>query len=212
MSILFISSKGGNCTTVTAAAYALHAAHSGTPTLLIDLCGDVPAVIGMPDPTSIGINEWLSEKSIANAESLVQSGTSLTDQLTVIHRGSHTVEGSPRWNEFAAAIRDLPYNVIVDAGTTYVPDFVRASFSAVPLVTRACYLSLRRATQLPRPTHVVVIKEEARALTVTDVSNVLGVPVMAEIPYESAISRAVDAGLLSARSEQLFARHLHDPT
>lgn len=197
---------------MTAAAYALHSAHTGTATLLIDLCGDIPATIGMPEPTSTGINEWLSEKSITDAESLVHSATSLTDHLSVLHRGSQFVEGSPRWDEFSAAIRALPYNVIVDAGTTYVPDFVRASFSAVPLVTRACYLSLRRATQLPRPTHVVVIKEEARALTVSDVSNVLGVPVMAEIPYEPAISRAVDAGLLASRYEQLFARHLHEPT
>jgi hypothetical protein len=51
---------------------------------------------------------------------------------------------------------------------------------------------------------VFVVKEENRALTVKDVGNVLGVPVAAEIPYEAAISRAVDAGLLPARVEQLF--------
>jgi hypothetical protein len=42
---------------------------------------------------------------------------------------------------------------------------------------------------------------------VKDVGNVLGVPVAAEIPYEAAISRAVDAGLLTARAEQLFGAH-----
>jgi hypothetical protein len=55
---------------------------------------------------------------------------------------------------------------------------------------------------------VFVIKEENRALTVKDVGNVLGVPVAAEIPYEAAISRAVDAGLLTARAEQLFGKFL----
>jgi hypothetical protein len=74
----------------------------------------------------------------------------------------------------------------------------------VSMVVKPCYLSLRRASRLPRPSNVFVVKEENRALTVKDVGNVLGVPVAAEIPYEAAISRAVDAGLLPARVEQLF--------
>ena len=47
MSTIFMSPKGGNCTTVTATAYALLLAASGIPTVLIDLCGDVPAAAGM---------------------------------------------------------------------------------------------------------------------------------------------------------------------
>jgi hypothetical protein len=75
---------------------------------------------------------------------------------------------------------------------------------SVSMVVKPCYLSLRRASRLPRPSNVFVIKEDNRALTVKDVGNVLSVPIAAEIPYEAAISRAVDAGLLPARVEQLF--------
>jgi septum formation inhibitor-activating ATPase MinD len=51
------------------------------------------------------------------------------------------------------------------------------------------------------------VREEGRALTVADVGNVLNVPVVAEIPHSPAIARAVDAGLLPVRVEQLFGTH-----
>lgn len=200
-----MSPKGGNCTTITTAAYALISANRGTNTVLFDLCGDVPAAIGMAEPSSPGINDWLSEFSEGDAESLVKMGTPLMNGLVVVHRGSRFVEGQPRWEELAEAIHALPHNVVIDAGTTFVPEEVRKAMDSVTMVTRACYLSLRRATHLPKPHNVIVIREEARALTINDVSNVLGVPRLAEIPYNPAISRAVDAGLLPSRCEQLFA-------
>jgi hypothetical protein len=45
MSTIFMSPKGGNCTTVTATAYALLLAASGIPTVLIDLCGDATGLV-----------------------------------------------------------------------------------------------------------------------------------------------------------------------
>jgi hypothetical protein len=208
MSTLFMSPKGGNCTTVTTAAFALTSALRGTPTVLFDLCGDAPAVLGLSEPSSPGINDWLNENGDGTAESLVKLGTPLHNGLVVVHRGARFVEGQPRWQQFAEAISSLPQNVIIDAGTTFVPEEVRTAVHTVTMVTRACYLSLRRATHLPKPHNVVVIKEESRALTVNDVSHVLGVPLRAEIPYNPAISRAVDAGLLPSRCEQLLSHLL----
>lgn len=205
MSTLFMSPKGGNCTTVTAAAFALIAASRAVNTVLFDLCGDIPATLGMVEPSSPGINDWLSEHSEGDAESLVKMGTPLLNGLVVVHRGSKFVEGQPRWQQLADAIRTLPHTSVIDAGITFVPDEVRQAVDTVTMVTRPCYLSLRRATHLPKPHNVIVIREEARALTVNDVSHVLGVPKFAEIPYNPAISRAVDAGLLTSRCEQLFA-------
>jgi len=56
MSTIFMSSKGGNCTTVTAAAFSVLSAQRNGKTLLIDLCGDVPAVLGLPESTGPGIS------------------------------------------------------------------------------------------------------------------------------------------------------------
>jgi hypothetical protein len=212
MSTIFMSSKGGNCTTVTATAFSLIAASRGLPTVLIDLCGDVPAVIGLPEPTTPGINDWLAEDSLLDAESLVKLGTPLSPGLVVVHRGARFVQGQPRWTDLATAISSLPMNIAIDAGTGYLPDELRNAGAEITMVVKPCYLSLRRATQLSRPTNCIVIREEGRALTVKDVGNVLGVPVVAEIPYEAAISRAVDAGLLSSRAEQLIGPYFTSTT
>ena len=207
-STIFISPKGGNCTTVTAAAHALLSAQRGTPTLFIDLCGDVPAVVGMVEPDTPGINDWLAESNTSDAESMVRLGTPYTDGLVVLHRGARFVDGAPRWSALAAAIAEIPHTVYIDAGTGFVPDGFLDAVGTVTMVTRPCYLSLKKATRMRKPHNVCVIREDGRALTVGDVGNVVGAPVAAVLPYEPAISRAVDAGLLASRVGQLFGRHI----
>lgn len=66
------------------------------------------------------------------------------------------------------------------------------------LVTRACYLALRRAVARndDRPDLVVLIPEPGRALQRTDVERSLGVTTI-EAPWDPAVQRAVDAGLLT---------------
>ena len=199
-----MSPKGGNCTTVTATAYALLMAARGTHTVLIDLCGDVPAAAGMAEPTTPGINDWLSESSTSDAQALVTLGTPFDNGLVIVHRGSSFVEGQPRWSDLANAITTLPMNIVIDAGTTFLPDELRRAVTHVTMVVKPCYLSLRRASRMQRPTQLFVVCEESRALTIKDVGHVLGMPVTCEIPYTSAISRAVDAGMLPSRAEQLF--------
>lgn len=208
MNVIFMSPKGGNCTTVTAAAHAVLTAATHGNTLLIDLCGDIAATLGLPEPTGPGVNDWLGEDRSADAEALVLLGTTVTENLLFVHRGSRFVAGEPRWTEFAAACSSLGARVVIDAGTSFVHPELRRSFDTVAMVTRPCYLSLRRATVLERPTGVYVMREPDRALTTNDVAHVLGVPVLAEVPHTAAISRAVDAGLLGSRAAQLFGDHL----
>jgi hypothetical protein len=208
MSTIFMSPKGGNCTTVTATAYALLMAAQGTNTVLIDLCGDVPAAAGMAEPTTPGVNDWLSESSLSDAQALVTLGTPFDNGLVVVHRGASFVEGQPRWSDLANAITTLPMNIVIDAGITFLPDELRRAVTNVTMVVKPCYLSLRRASRMQRPTQLFVVCEESRALTVKDVGHVLGMPVTCEIPYTASISRAVDAGMLPSRAEQLFGPYM----
>jgi CO dehydrogenase nickel-insertion accessory protein CooC1 len=208
MSTIFMSPKGGNGTTVTATAYALLMAAHGTHTVLIDLCGDVPAAAGMAEPTTPGVNDWLSESSLSDAQALVTLGTPFDNGLVVVHRGSSFVEGQPRWSDLANAITTLPMNIVIDAGITFLPEELRRAVTHVTMVVKPCYLSLRRASRMQRPTQLFVVCEESRALTVKDVGHVLGMPVTSEIPYTPAISRAVDAGMLPSRAEQLFGPYM----
>jgi len=88
--------------------------------------------------------------------------------------------------------------------------FVEAATNSL-LVTRPCFISLRRALSLPlRPTGVVLIEEAGRALGRRDVEDVLGVPVVATIEVDAAVARAVDAGLLAARLPSPLGRALRD--
>ena len=78
------------------------------------------------------------------------------------------------------------------------------------IVTRKCYLSLRAANaSRNRYDGVVVVDEAERALTISDVKHVLGLPVVAFVPYDSRISRSVDAGMLTSRAHQ-YAEYLKD--
>ena len=52
------------------------------------------------------------------------------------------------------------------------------------------------------------VAEPGRALGRRDVESVIGVPVVAEIPLDPAVARAVDAGLLSCRLPATIGRAL----
>ena len=76
-------------------------------------------------------------------------------------------------------------------------------------MTRACYLALRRAADPPlRPSGVVLVTEPGRALDRTDVEQVVGAPVRAEVAVDPAVARAVDAGLLASRLPRGLERAL----
>ena len=77
------------------------------------------------------------------------------------------------------------------------------------LVTRPCYLALRRTTDLPRrPDHIVLISEPFCALDATDIETITGAHVTATIPFDPAIARTIDAGLLAARLPRTMSRAL----
>jgi len=205
---LFHSSKGGNGTTLVTVACALAEVAQRPRAVLVDLCGDVPAMLGMAEPVGPGVNDWLAENSTADTDTLLHCGTTVADGLLVVHRGAEHVEGSPRWALLAATLATLPVPVFVDAGIRLIGDDMAQRARRTILVTKPCYLSLRRATMLRRPSHVVVVNEQGRALTSKDVESVLAAPVIATIPIDPAVSRAVDAGLFPARCTQLLGKHL----
>lgn len=80
-----------------------------------------------------------------------------------------------------------------------LPPFLDDTGASSLLVTRPCYLSLHRAAQSRRPDGIVLVDEPGRVLRPADVARALGVPVLAFVPWEAAVSRAVDAGLLAQR-------------
>ena len=95
----------------------------------------------------------------------------------------------------APALR--PYAVI-DGG---VNPAVGTEPSERYLVTRPCYLALRRATEtgVAGTQGVVLVVEPQRSLGQRDVEDVLGLPVVATMEITATTARCIDAGLIATR-------------
>jgi len=200
------SSKGGSGTTVVSAALALVLSQQ-RPTLLVDLAGDAPAALGMAEPSGPGVADWLASTT-ADAAALHRLAVPVTDTVRLLPRGSLPV-GEHRWPELAAALSEGDAMVVIDAGTGVPPTALFAAASHRLLVARPCYLGLRRAVASGvQPSGIVLVGEPGRALTARDVERALGAPVVAELAYDPAVARAVDAGLLAARLPRSLAHSL----
>jgi Flp pilus assembly CpaE family ATPase len=199
------SVKGGSGTTVVAAALGLLLADTSPHgAVLIDLAGDAPAALGVPEPPGPGVTDWLTASHAVDDAALDRIAVDAGRGLRLVARGGHA--GPPpreRVRALAEILATRSCNVVVDAGV--VPDhgpfspLVERADSSL-LVLRPCYLALRRAANHAlRPAGVVLVTEVGRALSRADVEAVLGVPVRASIPIDPGVARAVDAGLLAAR-------------
>lgn len=213
------SLKGGSGTTVVAAGLALVVARRGGRPLLIDLAGDLPAVLGV-EGAGPGITDWCSAADGPGPEALERLGVDVPGGTRLVALGTsgwHQAEA-----ERVAALADHLVQcddpLIVDAGdlgTSRVPDALldalvgRAARSI--FVTRACYLSLRRLpAQVRRPTEVALVVEPGRALGRLDVEAVVGSPVTMRIPLDPSIARAVDSGLLARRVPRSLLRGVRE--
>ncbi|MEJ7582797.1 MAG: hypothetical protein WKF43_01680 [Acidimicrobiales bacterium] len=123
-----------------------------------------------------------------------------------------TATSSARMEVLAGLLASDHRPVVADCGVLG-SDAVAAGLAAGAthslLVTRPCYLALRRVTGLPvRPSGVVLINEPGRALGRADVESVVGAPVRAEIGFDPTIARAVDSGVLAGRMPRQLDRAL----
>ena len=204
------SVKGGSGTTVVASTLALmRAAESQRGALLVDLAGDVPAVLGLAEPSGPGISDWFAHCDLGSRMTLQSIAIQATANLQIIARGSKQLDLDENFIDLCAALKTFDLPIIVDAGCGLPSPDLLAHASSSLLVTRPCYLSLRRAAQLSMsPTGIVLINEAGRALGKHDVEAVIGAPVIAEIIFDAAIARAVDAGLLASRIPTIMSKQL----
>jgi cellulose biosynthesis protein BcsQ len=207
------SVKGGSGTTVVAASLALLAASASHDALLVDLAGDAPAALGLPEPSGPGVREWMAASTEVEADALDHLTVAASPSLRLLpsgHAPLTDVAARARVELLGRTLRDRPEAVVVDLGVpnpALLPLVNRADTSL--LVLRACYLALRRAQAAPaRPTGIVLVNEPGRALGRREVEDVIGVKVLAEIDLDPTIARAVDAGLLASRLPRTLSRAL----
>ena len=207
------SAKGGAGTTVVAASLALLLARDAAAgVVLADLAGDAPAVLGLAEPASPGLAGWLAAGPRVPADALARIEVDAAPGLALLPRGDGDLRAdrADRAGVLAALLDRSPRPAVVDCGRLADPGRDAGTDAAVTtviehaqhslLVTRPCYIALRRASQSPlRPTGVVIVNEPGRVLSRADVHGVIGVPVVAQVELDPKVARLVDAGLLSGR-------------
>src|SRR5688572_18987795 len=182
------SAKGGSGTTVVAAALASLLARSSSGALLADLAGDVPAVLGLPEPDGPGLAQWLGAGPTVPADALGRLEVASSGGLAVLPCGGALPDAPGRGEVLAALLAADARPVVADCGCA--PTGARLAVAAGAgqslLVLRPCYLALRRAVASPlRPSGVVLIEEEGRAISRRDVEGALGIPVRAVVDRKS---------------------------
>lgn len=198
------AAKGGSGTTVVAATLALS---NPEPTLLVDLAGDLPAVLGIPDPASPGVYDWAASPAAADRLGVLALDVGPSTQL--LPSGARQAVDPVRWELLAGHLRADRRQVVLDAGTGDPPGALLRAADRAWLVTRPCYLSLRAAVrQVARPSGVVLVEEPGRALDAADVQSALAAPVVATLLVDPAVARAVDAGLVVSRLPAGYRRRL----
>ena len=217
MLISMWSLKGGQGTSVTAALAALRASHErGEPVRLVDLGRDQPAIFGVREVGDAGLGRWT--QSDLGTDALEREMEELAPNLSLLPNGSLTP--SPRRaGELIEWLKADNTTTVVDVGTLgrgqdegfadSLHHKIIAESDQSILVTRACYLALRRTVSLSvRPTGVVLVAEAGRALTRSDCERAIGTPVVASVAIDPDTARAVDAGMLRTRVPNQALRSL----
>lgn len=203
MLVVCWSPKGGSGTSVVTTGLALASMRRrpGSSTIIVDLAGDIPAMLSMGD-VSVGSSEWITQPASFELSDLLAECAA---GLSVLPRGMASLpeSRSGAWSRFAAALEGLSRNgatVVVDAGIGPVPDELARIAARIHLIVRPCYLALRRARLMGQTSHsVILVCEQNRVLTSSDVESVLGIPVTARVGVDSDIARRVDAGIIVQR-------------
>jgi len=205
MPILVTAAKGGSGATTIAAAIVLASAHAGATPTLVDLAGDAGAAFrsaGQPlaAPT---VDEWL--RASAPTERLDELAAATDPAILTWAVGERnppdTAAPPERWRDLLdwCARRELQTSapVVIDGGTNSTALLAAGctGHATTLLVTRRCYLGLRRATRQPPPDAVVIVDEPQRALTRRDVERSVGAPVITTLAWDPAVAQAIDAGL-----------------
>lgn len=209
------ATKGGSGATTVATIVARMLADRAGEARLLDLDGDVPVVAGLSMPG----------RTVSIDRAALDPGRSLGTGLTLLDGDRHLDDLDPLDPVAAALIESsldrldhLHVPVVIDAGTlarrSRADAAARRSIiesTRSVLVTRADFLSLRGVVQSgPRPDAVVLIEEPGRALGRVDVEDVTGAPVVAVVPIDAGVARAIDAGLILYRQPPVILRAL-DP-
>ena len=172
--ITFTGARGGHGTTTVAAVVALQAARTA------------PTVLVSPDTDAACALLGASDRHHDHRAIDVASGLLLT--------ADRPEEG-------------LDHIVVVDEGTLAAkpPSAPTATEEHYLVLRGPCYVALATvlAADVDGIEGIVLVSERDRSLRAADVTDVLGIPVIATVALSPQVARAIDAGLLPSRFPRL---------
>lgn len=192
--IICSSPKGGSGCSVVAAAIARRLAEQH-PTVLVDAVGDQPALWGRDAP-EVGLRQW--QQLPAEARSTPDRLSVALGPVDLLPAGEGSVEVALERSVHEALAAAWPgRSLVVDVGTGAVS---ATSADRVLLITRPCYLAMRKAAERRHGIDgVVLLVDDGRLMRGDDVEAVVGAPVLAALPSLASVARAVDSGRFDGR-------------
>jgi hypothetical protein len=183
------SVKGGQGCTTVAAGLAV----ASRPVTVVDATGDVPAVLGVPEPAEPGLLDLVSLSAAPVSADDLRSVAVDAGYAGVVPRGgSLDLVPGERWRVLGEALVRDNGAWVLDAGTGPAWEAAAVRCARSVLVIRNCYLALRRPMAAPvRPSAVVLVEEPGRALGRRDVRAVLNGLPLVSVPVDPAVARAV---------------------
>jgi hypothetical protein len=193
------SMRGGAGVTVVAAVAALVAAKTGAGSVvLVDLDGDLPTVLGVPEPDGPGLGEWSRAPSDVPIDALARLEVPVTPGLALLPRGEAGL-APERADLLVALLAADPRLVVVDAGRVRAEPARAAVIKAASrslLVTAACPPAMRRLHGVdPAPSGVVIVHRHACTAAWQEVAAAAGSPVVASLDHDPTLARLADLGL-----------------
>ena len=217
------SAKGGAGTSTVVASIGRSLAASGRPARLVDLVGDLPAVLGVDVGSSPGIAEWLETGPDVPDDALDRLALPVAADLDLVVRGRGPF-ARQRLGALGAVLAVGPATAVVDAGTRapggapWPGTAVAACADRRLLVVRACPVSVAGleedahadgpGQECGAPTGVVVVRDPGRRTSLAAIARAAGAPVVAELDLDPAVGAAADAGLARAALPRRFLRAL----
>ena len=224
----FYSVKGGSgCSTVAALA-AIRRKNDGTrPVRIVDMEGDQPGLLGVPEPATPGVRDLFEGLSAGGELTRVERFfRPASENLDILARGAGLLRHAEQAAAFVDGLKRLPGDTLIDVGNVHrrggqpvdPPDdditvrrAVLCQADRRLLVIRACFLGLRLAARERHPpTGIVMMLEAGRPLTAGDVEDVAGSPVVLIVDICPSIARSIDAGLLSMRTPVSLSRDIKE--
>jgi hypothetical protein len=208
------SAKGGSGTTTVVASLALVAAAQRLRPLVVDLCGDINAMFDHEEPVGPGLSDWLAADPGVGIDAIQRLLIDLGDIDLLVLSNLDAPFAPTRSGALCDWLRVQTRPVFVDAGSaaTAIACALIDGADQSLLVTRLCYLSLRRAVTSPRmATGVIVVREPKRTLPEHVIVETLGLPIVATIDVTHQMAAVIDSGQLKTRMPTYVKRALkHD--